>query len=460
MYVRGNKDDYNKWGMSNPGWSNDDVMPYFTKSENTIVSPQDYLFHGHDGKLHTENINELSQMAQLLLSAAEERGYNIVDYNGKNQIGFGPIQSTTHNGQRHSTAKAFIDKERTNLKVSTESFVVQILIENNVAYGVKYIKEGRTRCDRATKEVILSAGVFNSPQLLMLAGIGPREHLNSLGIKVIQDLPVGKNMWDHTVSSASIFTINLTLPQYDQDENIKQYKEGHGLFTVPVNVQVVGFENVTSHDANVPDVEHVIAVTKPPYVSWEKVNKYNNIGLDVYNNINKKMAEQTIWQSYTFLLHPKSRGTVTLKSNDPMDYPQIDPNIFSDPEGSDINTLAASMKQLMQMSNTKALQQVNSQPMEIDLPNCKNFSHGTDEHIKCILRHTAFSLGHYSGTCKMGPISDKSSVVGNDLKVHGIESLRVADCSVIPVTTSGHTNAVAIMIGEKAADLMKKKWIG
>lgn len=460
MYVRGNKKDFDKWGRLNPGWSYRSVLPYFIKSENTTVYPQDYAYHGHNGELHTETRNFQSPVTTAFLSAVQESGYHIQDYNGKNQIVFSPTQFTTENGRRCSGDKAFIRPIRTrnNLKILTNSYVVKIDMKDKKARGVKYVNDGKQYCARAEKEVILSAGVIKSPHLLMLSGIGPKEHLKSLGIEVIKDLPVGKNLWDHLVSSLLTFTINYTFPEFDQRTLLEDYLKGHGLFTLPMAIEALGFTNINGRDVSVPDLEYIFLATKAPNDSLQQFQKLTNYNEDVYNKVVKKLAGQAFWRMYSLLLYPKSRGTVTLRSNDPYDYLNIDPNYFSDPDSYDLNTLAASVEHTLKLAESKPMQSFNSQPLKIDLLNCPSSGFGTKEYNKCFMKNTARTLHHFSGTCKMGPFWDKTAVVGHDSKVHGIKGLRVADTSIIPCPTGGHTNAIAYMIGEKISDEIKRYW--
>lgn len=458
MYVRGNKLDFDKWGKENPGWSYDEALKYFKKSENSTLDYEDEGYHGHNGSLHVEYVNKLTPFADTYLQAQKELGREILDYNGKNEMGFSRLQTTTINGRRCSGAKAFLKpiKYRKNLEVLTYAYVTKVLIHDNVVYGVKFMNGGKTFCAYTTTEVILSAGAINTPHILMHSGIGPKAHLEEVGIDVVKDLPVGQNMWDHICLKMIFFNTNLTIKDYSQEELIEQYLKGTGLYTTPDSIQDIGFETLHWQNKEIPDIEFIMRVAKVPKKSYETYEKLLNINKDVYEGVYKKAEGKVSWQSLAVLLNPISRGNITLKSNNPFDFPLINPNYFSDPEDSDVNTMAAAIKDMMKVSNTTAMQKYNSSFIGIDLPNCRNLSEN-DLYV-CWARHLANTLYHFSGTTKMGAETDGSSVVDPELKVHGITGLRVADCSVIPVTISGHTNAPAFMIGEKAADIIKKDW--
>lgn len=420
----------------------------------------DNEYHGYEGSLNVQNVDILSPHTFSFFSANMELGRNITDYNGKDQMGVSLLQMTTNKGRRVSGNKAFLRpvRNRWNLKLLTRTLALKLLIRGNIVEGVRYLRNSRVYCAFATKEVILSAGAINTPQLLMLSGIGPKDHLKELGIQVIKDLPVGENMWDHITFEGPAITFNGNLKEYTIKEQVQQYLNGNGYLTTLAGVQDIGFTSLYWDRSDQPDIEHLFRVMRASKKPYEAIKNINNLKRDVYESLITPIDGQILWQVLSVLLHPKSRGTVRLQSNSPLDFPLIDSNYFSDPEESDLNTLAAAFRDILQMAQTNTVESLGGQVVDRQIPGCEDFIFGTDEYIKCLAKHLTKTLYHNAGTCKMGPSTDKTSVVADDLKVHGIRSLRVVDCSVIPVTTSGHTNAVAYMIAEKAADLIKNNW--
>ncbi|KAF5303559.1 hypothetical protein FQR65_LT08160 [Abscondita terminalis] len=367
IYSRGNKEDYDNWRrMGNPGWSYKDLLPYFKKSENFTLAG-DLKYHGTSGNFHVENHKPSSPQLDSFIEANAELGYKVVDYNGENQIGAAKTQLNYKDGRRQSSAKAFLYSvlSRDNLEVLTHSYVTKVNVDEitKKALGVTFTYNNALYTVSAKKEVIISAGVIGSPQILMLSGIGPRKHLEKHKIK-----------WDSIAYDASWGTMN---PQQ--------------CFTI-----------------------------------------------------------------LCVLLHPKSYGTLRLKSSNPYDYPLIDPRYLSDKEGKDIELLYESIQFAIKLINTKAFQKLNASLLEQPFEPCSiKYRFLSKKYWYCHLRHFTLHIFHGSGTCKMGP-NEKNSVVDHNLKVYGITGLRVADASVFPTPTSGHNNAVVTMIAEKVSDLIKK----
>lgn len=462
MYVRGNKQDYDDWAaQGNPGWSYEEIMPYFKNYEKTNIFLPDDDYHGYNGTLNVENVDLVTKYAMNYLTANLEVGRNFTDYNGKNQIGYSIIQMSTHNGRRVSSSKAFLKSvnNRNNLRIVTRALVLKLLMRGNIARGVRYLKDSRVYCAYSTKEVIVSAGTFNSPQLLMLSGIGPKDHLKEYCIDVIQDLPVGKNMWDHLMMILPPVSINVALNDYSISELIQQYLEGHGYLTTPDGPRIIIFENLFSPNGNKPDIEYLFTIAKNSRAAYKDAFAAYNYKKEIFDAVITPYENKTVWSNYVILLHPKSRGNVKLKSKSPFDFPLINLNYFSDPEETDIQTLMAGIRNVRKLVETPSMQALGSQIMDYDIPGCEEFYPQTDDYDRCLIQYLASTIYHYAGTCKMGPSSDNSSVVDNNLKVHGIKGLRVIDASVIPVTTSGHTMATVYMIAEKGADLIKKTWL-
>lgn len=431
-------------------------MPFFekfekTKSLNNLTDTND--------RLNIEDINMITPYGLNHLQGNIEIGKKLTNCNGESQTQVPLAQQTTRNGRKISANIAFLNplKKRNNVKIMTKSLVLKLLFKNNVTVGVRYLQNSDVYCAYANKEVILSAGAINSPQLLMLSGIGPKKHLEDLNITLVQDLPVGQNMWDHYIVPGPFISAEVPLKIYSQQELAAQFLQGKGSYT-SAGYQNLDCSSVYWSNLERADVEHLFNINPASTKEYYPYQKIYNIKQSAHENVYLPQDGKVIWYSHSILLHPKSRGTITLKSKSPLDFPLIDLNSFSDPEDSDVNTLVAGMKDTLKLVQTKAMQSIGSEVLNTELTACQGANLETDDGLQCYVRHLAMATSHTAGTCKMGPASQSSSVVGSDLKVHGIKGLRVVDCSVIPVTISGHTMAVAYMIGEKAADMIKKEF--
>lgn len=470
IYARGNRLDYDKWAsMGNPGWAYRDVLPYFKKSERTSIPGLDPGYDGHNGTWNVEYSRIFDNIGRAFLNASEEKGYKIVDYNGKNQIGCSILQVNELDGRRDSTGYSFIRyaSKRSNVRISPETFVEKILINRRfkTANGVQYVRNGTRYCAKARKEVIVSAGAINTPQILMLSGIGPKKDLKKFNISVIQDLPVGRNLWDHMLLTFQTFGTNHSyepLPQ-NPEENVEyirqhviQYLNGQGTYTSSGNEQAIAYGSPYTNNTIVPDIEYVLHSGRDSKSSYRNVFQSLYYTRESYETVVLPSTNISTVEVHPVLLHPKSRGTVKLKSDSPYDFPLIDPRYLSHPE--DTLVYLAAMKYIVSLQDTDAFKRYNITDLEITHPLCKNYTYGSDDFWVCMIQNLATTTHHFSGTCKMAPESDRTGVVNNYLQVYGVGNLRVVDCSVIPTTISGHTNAVAVMIGEKASDIIKQYW--
>ncbi|XP_074035097.1 glucose dehydrogenase [FAD, quinone] isoform X2 [Leptinotarsa decemlineata] len=472
IHVRGNPIDYDRWeAMGNPGWSYKDMFPYFLKSEDSHLQVQDEGYHNVGGFLSVSDVPFRTKAAEAYIKAAQEAGHPYVDYNGKNQLGVSYVQSTTRKGRRCSAEKAFLRpvRKRPNLKIQTRSRVSKILVnpETKTAYGVEYIKNGKVYSALANKEVILSAGSLNSPQVLMLSGIGPKQHLEQFGIPVIQDLPVGVEMYDHPTFPGIFFRLNesidinllkaLTNPS-TYNEYFREYK---GMFTSIGGVEAMTYirTNVSSDpDLSYPDMElfFVSGSLNTDYgVAYRKIF---NIPPATYDKIWRPLEGKPVYQILPMLVHPKSKGYIELRSRDPLDSPKFYANYLSDPENHDVRTFIAAIREIQRISQSPSLQRYGAQIVDTKIPGCEGYQFNSDEYWECSLRTVIGSLYHQVATCKMGPKINGASVVDPRLRVHGIKQLRVVDTGVIPLPLTAHINVPAYAIGEKAADLIKSDW--
>ncbi|XP_026667992.1 glucose dehydrogenase [FAD, quinone]-like [Ceratina calcarata] len=504
IYSRGSPRDYDAWeAQGNPGWSYQDVLPYFLKSENCKLPDGDIRFHSREGYLDVTTSPYVSPLRERFLRAGEELGYDVIDYNTDKIIGFSTAQVHLRNGHRVSANKAFlrpIRDVRANLCLSKLSKVTRIAIDakTKTAVGVEFVKNGKKLYASAKKEIILSAGTLNSPQLLMLSGIGPKDHLESLNIQAIEDLPVGYNLQDHVSMSALTFLVNesVTLVEPRIASNLANsfnyFVKGTGPLTVPGAAEALAFidtkqdrtntfineipfkekrdPNVTSisvksHLRSIgsnfvvterPDIELVLGISA---LTGDISGSYRGLlGLtdEFYKRVFTGYEGLDAFSIVPVLLHPKSRGRVTLRSSDPFDRPIFHINYYD--RDDDLWTMVRGIKKAIEVASTKSFKRYNATLLPVAFPGCEHASFGTDPYWACVARHVTTTLGHFAGTCKMAPRGNSGGVVDHRLRVHGINGLRVVDASIIPSLVAGHTNAPAYMIAEKAADMIKQDW--
>ncbi|KAI9553150.1 hypothetical protein GHT06_021043 [Daphnia sinensis] len=472
LYVRGNKRDYNKWrDDGNVGWGYDDVLPYFLKSEdnqNPFLAGTKY--HGKGGYLTVGEAGYRSPLGAAFIQGGVEMGYENRDYNGEFQTGFMFSQGTVRRGSRCSTSKAFLRpvRNRKNLHISMYSHVTKILIDPDTkeATGVMFEKQGTIYVVRATKEVVLSAGSIASPQILMLSGVGPADHLIKKGITPILDQPyVGENLHDHIGLIGMVFLIDkpysvvsasrvMSLPVL-----LNYTLFGGTAMSLLGGVEGIAFVNSKYADANDdwPDIQLHFGSGSDVSDDGTAVRYAHGTTDEVWNEYFKPIINRDTWTIFPYFLRPKSRGNIRLRSSDPYDKPLIDPNYYSDPD--DMKVTIEAVKISLALSKTDAFQKVGTKFYDKPYPGCEDKDLWTDEYWECWIKRSSFTLAHTVGTCKMGPDSDPTAVVDPELNFRGIKNLRVADTSIMPSVPSGNTNAATIMVGEKASDLIKKTWL-
>ncbi|PSN33091.1 Glucose dehydrogenase [FAD, quinone] [Blattella germanica] len=464
-YVRGNKRDYDDWeSLGNTGWGYADILPYFLKFENMKIPrfANDTENHSTHGELFITNPPYHTNLATAFVEAGIQRGYNYVDYNVGKGIGYSYLQSTMKDGLRWSSNYAFLRpiRNRRNLDVRTRSLVTKILIDKNrVAYGVEYKQWGFiTRHAFAKKEVILAAGAINSPQLLMLSGIGPKEHLEEKGISVLQDSKVGFNLMDHVSLGNLYYTLNETA---GLRLNLINYIKGAidlilkrpGIFNIPGGSEAIGFESLGESNGY-PDIELLFAsaTTASTPIFWSSWGPRIDILFQSYSALSSIDA----FMVFPLPMKPNSRGRIMLKSTNPSEYPLIYPNYFSDPK--DIETIIKGIRLVAELSKTEAMKKYDVKLYNKPLYQCSEHEFDSDAYWECCIRYLTFSYYHICGTCKMGPDSDPDAVVDTELRVRGIKHLRVVDASIMPIITSGHITGPVYMIAEKASDMIKNEW--
>ncbi|XP_077299158.1 glucose dehydrogenase [FAD, quinone] isoform X1 [Arctopsyche grandis] len=471
LYLRGNHKDYDMWEtLGNPGWGSKEALYYFKKSEdnrNPYLTETPY--HSTGGYLTVGEAPYHTPLAAAFVQAGVEMGYDNRDINGEKQTGFMIAQGTIRRGSRCSTAKAFIRpaRLRKNLDVSMNAFVTKILIDpvSKIAFGVEFIKDKQVHRIRATKEVIISTGSVNSPQLLMLSGVGPKAELIKHGIPVIQDLPgVGENLQDHIALGGLTFMINQPVAIVESRlhtvSSLMQYAVfGEGPLTIMGGVEGLAFVNTKYANASndFPDIEFHFISGSTNSDGGNQLKKAHGLTDKFYQAVFGPINNLDTWSILPMLLRPKSKGSIKLRSKNPYDYPYIYPNYFKDEQ--DLHTLREGVKIAIALSRTKAMQRFGSKLSPHVFPACAHVQQYTDQHFECMMRQYSATVYHPVGTCKMGPYWDKTAVVDPQLMVYGVRGLRVVDASIMPDLVSGNTNAPVMMIGEKASDMIKEFWL-
>lgn len=397
-------------------------------------------------------------------------GYDIVDVNGAQQTGFALYQYTMRRATRCSTSKAFIRpiRLRPNFHLSLFSHATRVLIDpmTKRAFGVEFMRNGKKEVVYARKEVILSAGAINSPQLLMLSGVGPRKHLQDVGIRVIHDSPgVGQNLQDHIAVGGLAFLIDqpisLVMNRLVNVNTALRYAiTEDGPLTSSIGLEAVGFIKTKYANASDdwPDIEFMLTSSSTSSDGGTQVKNAHGLTNEFYNEVFGKINNRDVFGVFPMMLRPKSRGFIKLKSKNPLDYPLMYHNYLTHPD--DVNVLREGVKAAIAYGQTRTMRKFGARFWSKPLPNCKHLPLFTDTYWNCAIRQYTMTIYHMSCTAKMGPANDPMAVVDPQLRVYGIKGLRVIDASIMPTITNGNINAPVIMIGEKGSDMIKRQWFG
>lgn len=469
MYFRGNARDFNDWkSFGNPTWGWEDVLGYFRKSESNqnkeYVRYEGGTYHSDKGPLDVGDYHKMAESpSKMFIEAAKESGYDFVnDLNADKPLGYSIFQGTVRNGQRYSTFKSHVVpvKDRSNLHVIKNAHVTKVEInEDGIATGVRFIyKDSKELVANSRKEIVVSAGTINSPQLLMLSGVGPRKHLEELGISVKSDLPVGENLQDHLVVPVYFQIRKSTEPittQQRLDEFYQYVMHRTGPLAGVGSANLAGLINTGNH-TGYPDIEtqhYNFKKDSPDLTAYMQTSEYQDFIAQTMLDANKE-AEVAI--VIVELLRPESAGRIQLKSTNAADHPKIYANYLENKE--DVETLLRGVKFQAGFVHTKAFRDQEAVLIRVPLPECDVHAYQSDDYWRCYISFVSTTVFHPVGTNKMGPMTDNAAVVDSRLRVMGVDKLRVMDASVMPKMVSANTNAATIMIAEKGSDFIKEDW--
>ena len=436
VYTRGHRADFDHWASrGNAGWSYEDVLPYFLRAEDNAQLSGPY--HHRGGPLGVEYPPSKSPIREVFLEAARQTGFPITDdFNGEQQEGLGPFQATQRGGERCISARGYLEPIkgcRPNLRVELHAQATRIVFEDKRAVAVEYLQHGKIHRVRASAEIILSAGVFQSPQLLMLSGVGAPEALAAHGIEVMHDLRgVGRHLHDHpdfifAYGSDAPYLLGFTFAEAGRMiEAFGEYRE-HRTGMLASGIAECGGFLKSRPDQPTPDLQL-------------------HFGGAVVDDHGRNLHWGSGYSCHVALLHPKSRGQVSLASRDPLEAPLIDPNFLGEAE--DLETMVEGFKITRRLMDAPVFRALRTRDLFTEHVR-------TDDDIRAVLRDRVDTVYHPVGTCRMDP-DPADSVVDPRLRVHGLASLRVIDASIMPRVVGANTNAASIMIGEKAADLVRE----
>lgn len=472
-WVRGEPQDYDRWvQLGADGWSWRDLFPYFVKSERIIEGElgqtlQDEGYHGSRGPVKVTGIVEPSPVARYIIKGIRETGLPIGDFNGRNHSRFNFYPINLYGGVRQSMALAYLSQAsfRKNLDVLLGAVVHKILFnDRKEAIGVLFEKDGKIQEVMTRKEVIISAGVFNSPRILMLSGIGPKQELERHGIPILVESPgVGENLQDHPATVLHYTSRPNTSSVYTRGDSyvagVEEYiSSGKGSFATP-GTDIGGWFRSSKALDQRADVNIVL------FNDWPGSFFSNFLYGYLYGYSDKLVEKYLVPQALRdgFLIQvsnyrARSKGLVRLRSRNIHDPPIIEPRYYSIED--DIDPMIEGCQLVTKIIRSKAVQEgLNAQPFPNTLPGCEQYELDSKDFFRCVIQTITMSSYHSSGTCKMGSLSDLTAVVDPELRVKGVKGLRVIDASIFPEVPSGNLNSQVVAIAERASDLIKGRML-
>lgn len=461
VYFRGFPEDFNHWeSLGNSGWGYDMVRQSYERIED---SQDRNASTAVGGPLKLNYYSSSDRVREVFRAGMAELGYpsDLKDFNADDRIGFTYSQGNLHRGIRESSARSYLipAANRHNLHVLKYSQVTSLIIEGNRVQGVNFISGNRKYEARASREVILSAGSIGSPQILLNSGVGPKAHLEEVGISLIHDLSVGENLQDH-IMVAQHFQFEKLDGEISESELLDHiylyFKNRTGPLSTPISPDFNGFFNSEGNLAGDPDfqTQHIIFEKNSLFLRRDlHLRRYKEKYIRQLEQINRRM---TIAIVYVVVARPESRGWIRLRDTNPTSKPIIIPNYFGDVDGLDMKTAVGGLSLYKELVETEAFKDNGGEFIYFDDFECKGLL--GDSYWECYARFFTSTLYHPSGTTKMGPTSDHSAVVDQKLRVHGMEHLRVCDAGIQPTIVSVNTNGVSMMIGERCSQFIKEQY--
>ncbi|BES93991.1 unnamed protein product [Nesidiocoris tenuis] len=465
FWTRCPADDFDEWeAMGNPGWGYKNMLRAFLKVENvSIPELKDSPYHSTTGKVNVQYPWH-TKISNIFLKAGQEFGYNLVDYNDpRTPTGFSRTQINALNGRRITAASAYLlsARDRPNLHIVKNAHVNKVIIDRRTktAIGVEFEKNASRRIARAAKEVILSAGTFNTPKILMLSGIGPADHLRSMNIQAVQDLPaVGQHLQEHVaplmtvmINTTDSFTVRKLAPII-----VPAFQEwlstGKGLLANNVG-EVLGYVK-TDPSLIKPNIELIFTPVSIASDDGIFLRKYFGISDDTYKYSYSEINQKESFGICPLGMYPQSKGEIRLRSPNPMDPPVIITNFLKEP--ADVKTMVDAQKLVQRFLETESMKRIGAR-LHPKIHGCEQFQFGTDEFFECSVRTITMQFHHQCCTARIGQ-DPRDSVVTPRLRVHGVNGLRVVDASVMPKIPGAHTMSVTYAIAENAADIIKEDW--
>lgn len=461
-FVRGNKNDFDSWETvyHAEGWNYTSVLEYFKQIErfNITDANSTYSYHGFSGETPVNYPKFYSNLSHVFLNACNESGYEYIDYNAKTGPGYSRLQSNTENGVRMSAYTCFLQHSWPKFKklhISKSSTATKIIFDNETkATGVEFTRNGQKMNVSVGREVIVSAGAIGSPKLLMLSGIGPADHLTERQIKVVADLPVGKNLQDHVVFLGLVVTTNkdeIGLDGIDSTKLLEYMKNHTGLLTLPGAYEALLF--LSSSDNSGPEEPPDIKLALTAVFPSPLIQQSAHVTSEFYKAFYEPLITQnkTGFMNTITMVQPESRGTVKLNDTDVNGPPLIDPAMLS--VQSDVERTVKGVLKVMKLFQQRSMLDIGAKIHNGTHPQCNHLPMWSEDYVRCFLNHSGFPSMHVCCTCRMG--NDSKAVVDARLRVRGgVKGVRVVDASVMPRITSGNTHAPVLMIGAKAASMI------
>ncbi|XP_053676056.1 glucose dehydrogenase [FAD, quinone]-like [Anopheles nili] len=468
IFTRGNRRDYDGWAKAgNTGWGWNDVLPLYKRLETANIRDfGDNGFHGTDGPLSVEDCPFRSGIAKAYVRSAQEAGYRYLDYNAGDNLGVSFLQAHTKNGRRATGGNSYLRGivDRPNLHIMTRAWVTKVLIDpdTKTATGVRLVHDQRYHEVDAAREVILSAGAFESPKLLMLSGVGPAAHLKQHGIKPLHDLPVGRKVYEHGGVFGPIFIVHqptdnlVSIEQLANVGEMLRFRNGSGPLTTNSVESLLYVKSPFAEDPDpdYPDVEVMQAFTSFSFDTTPGTRNAYYLTDRMFDEYFRPLAQTRNFMFLPMLLKPRAVGRVELKSSNPFNHPMFRYQYFEDER--DVDAIVYAIKEVIRISTKAPLRQLGVELYSRKVPGCQYMAFNTVDYWRCHVRHLTATFQHQVATCKMGLADDPEAVVDNRLRVYGIKGLRVADVGIIPEAPTGHTSAHSFLIGEKAADMIKE----